>query len=293
MRNGELVGNVETKRASRNELAKMIVGKTVNYPKREKVLLGSEFMKVQNVSHDPKTDSNEKLHKINLSLKGGQIIGVAGVAGNGQRLLAQLLTGHIRPSKGEIYINNLQVSSFNPKNFMNEGIAYIPEDRNNDGLVGDMSVWENVFMTETNKKNITSNFGWINEKKCIENAIDLCEKYDVRTQNIFQPARHLSGGNVQKLLIGRWLDRKPKILIACQPTRGLDEGAIAFVQKLILSAKAEGNAVLLISEDLDELLSISDLISVMYRGNISDSYYTDNLNRLKVGLMMAGDGFNV
>ena len=293
LRNGKLVGQSKTSEASRNTLAKMIVGKTVNYPKKEKLILGNEFMRIENIDCNPLNESNSGLSNVNLKLSGGQILGIAGVAGNGQVTLAKILAGHIKPKKGKIFINNKLINSISPKTFMSSGVAYIPEDRNQDGLVGDMSVWENSVMTETNRKDISNTFGWINEGHCINQANDICNNYDVRTQSIFQPARLLSGGNVQKLLIGRWLSRNPKILIACQPTRGLDEGAIASVQKLLLSSRSKGNAVLLITEDLDELLSISDYISVIYRGKITQPIETSKLNRLKVGLMMAGESINV
>ena len=293
LRNGKVVGQTKTSGANRNTLAKMIVGKTVNYPKKEKLILGNEFMRIENISCHPSNESNSGLSNVNLKLNGGQILGIAGVAGNGQVTLAKVLAGHAKPNKGKIFINNKLINSISPKSFMNHGIAYIPEDRNKDGLVGDMSVWENSVMTETNRIDISNKFGWMNEANCLNQANDICDVFDVRTQSIFQPARLLSGGNVQKLLIGRWLSRNPKILIACQPTRGLDEGAIASVQKLLLSSRSKGNAVLLITEDLDELLSISDYISVMYRGKISNQIETNKLNRLKVGLMMAGENFNV
>ena len=175
---------------------------------------------------------------------------------------------------------------------MNLGIAYVPEDRNTDGLVGDMSVWENAVITETEDSRLRTPLGWLNRENCKIVAETLCKTYDVRTQSLQQPARLLSGGNVQKLLLGRWLTRKPKLLIACQPTRGLDEGAIASIQKIILSVRQEGNAVLLITEDLDELLMLSDRIAVIYNGNLSKSYSVEELDRTRIGLMMAGEEFN-
>ena len=123
---------------------------------------------------------------------------------------------------------------------MKLGVAYIPEDRNKDGLVGDMSVWENAIMSEMASDKIRNKFGFIHELRCKEQARDLCVSNDVRTQSLTQPARLLSGGNVQKLLIGKWLSRRPKIIIACQPTRGLDEGAIAAVHKMLLNARSQG-----------------------------------------------------
>ena len=178
-----------------------------------------------------------------------------------------------------------------PKSFMDLGVAYIPEDRNSDGIVGDMEIWENAIMTEMDDPYLRNSLGIINKKTSFDRSENLCATYDVRMQSIRQRSRLLSGGNVQKLLLGRWLMRKPKIIIACQPTRGLDEGAIASIQNLLLKAQQNGSAIILISEDLDELLTMSDDISVMYKGMLSDPTETSSTDKLSIGLRMAGDGF--
>ena len=291
LRNGHLVGDSLTKKANHKSLAKMIVGKDLFYPKRKPSMSRGEYMKLKKVYLSPTNEQTVGLKNINLKLNGGEIIGIAGVAGNGQKSLAQVLTGHVKPLSGEIIIKNEIIKKINPHQFMNMGIAYIPEDRNKDGLVGDMSVWENAIMTEINNKDLSNNFGWISEKNCLKQAENLCKLNDVRTQSINQPARLLSGGNVQKLLIGRWFERNPDIIIACQPTRGLDEGAITTVHKMLLNARSLGKSILLIAEDLDELLTLSDKISVMYRGSITYPEETSRLDRLKIGLMMSGEGF--
>ena len=174
---------------------------------------------------------------------------------------------------------------------MELGIAYIPEDRNKDGLVGDMSIWENAIMTETSNSEIVNNFGFIKAKKSKEKSSEICQLNDVRYQSIDQPSRLLSGGNVQKLLIGKWLNRKPKLIIACQPTRGLDEGAIAAVHKMLLEARKNGNGIIIIGEDLDELITLSDKICVMYNGKLSKPLTSSNIDKLKIGMMMSGEGF--
>ena len=293
LRNGKLVGNVKTKDAKKNDLASMIVGKNIQYPTREKINLGKEYLKVRNLSYSNPLNKQEIINNVDLTIKGGEILGIAGVAGNGQRLLTKLLTGHLSPQSGKVFVKDQEIKSFTPKNFMNHHLGYIPEDRNKEALVGDMLIWENIMMTEINQKKFSNSFGIINEQKCIEESKNICSKYDIRMQSIYQHARLLSGGNVQKLIIGKWLERNPNILVACQPSRGLDEGAIAFVQKLILSVKSQGKAVLLISEDLDELINLSDNISVIFKGKISKPLKNQNLNRLDIGLMMAGEGFNV
>ena len=292
LRNGRVVGEVLAADANRTKLAEMIVGGTVQYPKKEILNRGEEVLRFQNVSCKPINESGKGLNKVNLNLYEGQILGIAGVTGNGQIPLAKMMAGHLTPSTGEICFQGNKVTDHNPRKFMDLGIAYVPEDRNTDGLVGDMSVWENAVITETDDNRLRTPFGWLNRENCKIVAQTLCKTYDVRTQSLQQPARLLSGGNVQKLLLGRWLSRKPKLLIACQPTRGLDEGAIASIQKIILSVRREGNAVLLITEDLDELLMLSDRIAVIYDGNLSESFSVKKLDRTRIGLMMAGEKFN-
>ena len=292
LRHGILVGEVDTKKADRKKLAEMIVGGTVDYPKRQTVKKGSEVIRFESISCDPINESSKGLDEISISLFEGEILGIAGVTGNGQIPLAKMMAGHLKPKNGEMYFYGKKLQSFAPKQFMDLGVAYIPEDRNIDGMIGDMSVWENSIMTETDDRKVRSSLGWLNRDHCKNSSLLLCNTYDVRTQSLQQPARLLSGGNIQKLLLGRWLNRSPKLLIACQPTRGLDEGAIASIQKIILDVRKKGNAVLLITEDLDELLMLSDKIAVLFNGSLSQSFDATNLDRSKIGLMMAGESFD-
>ncbi len=289
LRDGALVGEVNTKSAVRSKIAEMIVGKKIEYPKKQDVKRKSQYLQLTDISY--KSLSFPAVQNINLTLSGGQILGIAGVAGNGQTTLAKLLSGHLKPSSGEVLFYENKKVNISPKSFMNLGLAYIPEDRNSDGLVGEMEIWENVIMTEIDTPSFRNKFGWINKSNSFERATNLCNIYDVRMQSIRQPCRLLSGGNVQKLLLGRWLMRSPKIIIACQPTRGLDEGAIASIQKLLLQARAKGSGIVLISEDLDELLSISDDVAVMYKGALSKPINTQHTDKLSIGLKMAGEGF--
>ena len=291
LRNGKIAGEKITNHADYKSLASLIVGKEVSYPKKKKNTPKGELLRTENIFYRTEIDLDVKIKNLNLNLFGGEILGIAGVAGNGQQNLAKLLAGHVKPTEGKIFIEENEINLFTPKNFMDLGIAYIPEDRNKDGLIGDMNIWENTIMTEIENQNVSNKFGFINDTFSKEKAERICEINDVRLQSINQPARLLSGGNVQKLLIGRWLNRNPKIIIACQPTRGLDEGAIAAVHKMLLDARENGNAILIIGEDLDELISLSDKISVMYNGQLSAPLYTDNLDKLKIGMMMSGEGF--
>ena len=289
LRNGSSVGEIDTNSAKREKIAEMIVGKKIDYPQKTKIPRKSKVLSLINVSYD-KTDA-PNLSTVNLDLYGGQILGIAGVAGNGQTTLAKILSGHFKPTQGKIVFEEAKSVHTSPKSFMDLGVAYIPEDRNSDGIVGDMEIWENAIMTEMDDSYLRNSLGIINKKTSFERSENLCETYDVRMQSIRQRSRLLSGGNVQKLLLGRWLMRKPKIIIACQPTRGLDEGAIVSIQKLLLEAQQNGSAIILISEDLDELLTMSDDISVMYKGMLSNPTETSSTDKLSIGLQMAGDGF--
>ena len=289
LRNGSSVGEIDTNSADREKIAEMIVGKKIDYPQKMKIPRKSKVLSLIDVSYN-KTDA-PNLSKVNLDLYGGQILGIAGVAGNGQTTLAKILSGHFKPTQGKIVFEEAKSVHASPKSFMDLGVAYIPEDRNSDGIVGDMEIWENAIMTEMDDSFLRNGLGIINKKKSFERSKNLCETYDVRMQSIRQRSRLLSGGNVQKLLLGRWLMRKPKIIIACQPTRGLDEGAIASIQKLLLEAQQNGSGIILISEDLDELLTMSDDISVIYKGMLSNPTETSSTNKLAIGLKMAGDGF--
>ena len=289
LRNGLSVGETVSNAAVRENIAEMIVGKKIQYPKKSKIPRKSKYLSLLDISYN-KTDA-PNLKTVNLNLYGGQILGIAGVAGNGQTTLAKVLSGHLRPTQGEVIFEGAGSMHTSPKAFMDLGVAYIPEDRNTDGIVGDMEIWENAIMTEMDVSFFRNSFGIINRKTSFDRAKTLCETYDVRMQSIRQQSRLLSGGNVQKLLLGRWLMRKPKIIIACQPTRGLDEGAIASIQNLLLEAQQNGSAIILISEDLDELLTISDDIAVMYKGMLSNPIKTSATDKLTIGLKMAGEGF--
>ena len=289
LRNGSSVGETVSNAAVRENIAEMIVGKKIQYPKKTKIPRKSKYLSLLDISYN-KTDA-PNLKTVNLNLYGGQILGIAGVAGNGQTTLAKVLSGHLRPTQGKVVFEGNGSMRTSPKSFMDLGVAYIPEDRNSDGIVGDMEIWENAIMTEMDVSFFRNSFGIINRKTSFDRAKTLCETYDVRMQSIRQQSRLLSGGNVQKLLLGRWLMRKPKIIIACQPTRGLDEGAIASIQNLLLEAQQNGSAIILISEDLDELLTISDDIAVMYKGMLSNPIKTSATDKLTIGLKMAGEGF--
>jgi len=288
LRHGKVVADMARVKANKALLAELIVGRKIKRPIQKKAKFTSKVLDLNSINTSPTQGSPMGLKNIDLELRGGEIHGIAGVAGNGQRALCELIAGQIKPQSGNLAYKGVLVNSFNVKKFMAMGIAYIPEDRNIDGVIGDMSIQENSVLSELNNPKIATPRGFLLLKECVAYAKKFCKKYDVRTQSLSQPARLLSGGNVQKLLIGRWLERNPNVIIACQPTRGLDEGAIAAVHSMLLNAKSDGRAILVVTEDLDELLLISDKVSVMYNGSLTAAKQAKKLEKREIGLMMTG-----
>ena len=292
LRAGEVVGAVKTADANQRQLGEMIVGQKIVRPVRRTSLMSEPKIVLEKICTAKTGARTANLQNINLSVRGGEIVGVVGVAGNGQKKLAEVMSGHIKPTSGNVIINGQKVLKHSPMAAMEAGIAYIPEDRNNDGIVGEMSVWENVILTETKNTELVRGMAIINMPQCRHMAEKVCHENNVRFQSINQSARLLSGGNIQKLLIGRWFARSPDIIVACQPSRGLDEGAINAVHHLLLMARGSGAAIVLISEDLDEILALSDNILVMFNGLASRPFHNDQVDIADLGMMMAGDGFN-
>ena len=292
LRAGETVGSVRTADANKRQLGEMIVGQKISRPVRRSSRMLAPKIELENICTRKSKSQVANLKNIDLTVRGGEIMGVVGVAGNGQQSLAEVLSGHGRPTSGNIIIKGVKALKHTPMSFMELGVAYIPEDRNNDGIVGDMSVWENAVLTETGNADLVGRMAMVRTSRCRSTAEKICSANDVRFQSINQPARLLSGGNIQKLLIGRWFARAPEIIVACQPSRGLDEGAISEVHRSLLAARGGGAAVVLISEDLDEILALSDNIIVMYDGYASAAFENRDVDIASLGMMMAGDGFH-
>ncbi|MEZ5824496.1 MAG: ATP-binding cassette domain-containing protein [Geminicoccaceae bacterium] len=210
------------------------------------------------------------------------------MSGNGQRTLQQLVSGMIEAESGTIRLRGQPWPTGGAKTLLREGVGRIPEDRHRDGVVGDMGVWENMAL-ERYDAPACQRFGLLKIGAFREKAGTLAKRYDVRFDNIDTPTRLLSGGNMQKLILARVLEREPGLILAAQPTRGLDVGAVAQIHGHLLDARERGAAILLISEDLDELFAISDEISVIYRGQLSAPVARADADLGRLGLMMAGE----
>jgi simple sugar transport system ATP-binding protein len=227
------------------------------------------------------------LQGINLAVRSGEILGLAGVSGNGQRELAQAVTG-LRPvTKGRVLIEQEDITGQTPSEVIARGLSYIPEERMRDGMIREFSVSENLILREHGKKPF-SKAGFLNFRAIARHSADLIQSFNVKTPSQETPAKNLSGGNIQKLLLAREISRQPRVLVAAQPTRGLDIGATEYVHHRLLEQRAEGTAILLISEDLDEILALSDRIIVIYEGKIMGEVITEQATPEKLGLMMAG-----
>jgi simple sugar transport system ATP-binding protein len=224
---------------------------------------------------------------VNLEIAAGEILGLAGVSGNGQRELAEAIAGLRKPNKGRILIDNKDVTGWRPDQLISNGLAYISEERFRDGVVKDLTVEENVMLEEHGRppfaRGIFLNFSLINA-----HTKQLIADFEIKTPSSKTPLRNLSGGNIQKLIMARELSRKPTVLIASQPTRGVDIGSTEYIHQRLIAQRKEGLATLLISEDLDEIRNLSDRIAVIFEGQIIGTLHREEASVEQLGLMMAG-----
>jgi simple sugar transport system ATP-binding protein len=287
IRRGKTVGIRETQDTTSQDLADLMVGRDVSLTvKRSVATPGATILKASNIKATS-DQGQPALDIANLELRRGEILGVCGVEGNGQSELVEVLSGLRDVDAGSIVIGDRDVTHQDPNGFREAGLSYIPEDRHHRGLVLDFPLWENVLLGNTEVEPFVKG-GVINSRKSQSITRSLMESYDVRAPSPTTPARSLSGGNQQKLIIARELYRNPDVLLAIQPTRGLDVGAIEFVHSELVRVRDAGKAVLLLSFDLDEILDLSDRIVVLYQGQITGEFIGGNVSRSELGLLMGG-----
>ena len=284
LRHGRKVGEISSKEANERKIARLMVGEEKKVFSRKKLEVGEPVLEVDNLTISG-SSKRESISDINLSVNKHEILGIAGISGNGQTVLANAISGLVKPSSGKIKIDGENILSFDPSNIIQAGVGRIPEDRHKDGIVGQMSVAENMIIEDLNSSKIQSR-GLLNHEAIMRYCSDLSSKYDVRGPGPNASARLLSGGNIQKLILARVFEAFPKLILANQPTRGLDMGAAADVANRLLEARQRGSGVILISEDLDEILSLSDRIMVIYDGKLR---IAETHDRETLGLMMAGE----
>ncbi len=285
LRHGKIVAEVLTAEADKALLAEMMVGHAVKRPSRHHLPPGEAVLELKAVSLKAMPGS-VALKSINLCVHEKEVVGIAGVAGNGQSGMASIVNGLSLPDSGEFRLYGEKITQANPRKLVASGVARIPEDRGVDGVIGEMPLWENILGEQLRARAKAGVF--IDQAAAVAETQSLIERFDVRCEGPYAETRLLSGGNIQKLILARSLSRQPRLIIANQPIRGLDEGAIAYVQSQILEAREQGAGVLLISEDLDELFDVSDRIAVFFHGQLLGPYTVDELSVGVVGLMMSG-----
>ncbi|MBP3967452.1 ABC transporter ATP-binding protein [Bacillus sp. WL1] len=287
IRKGKGIGTVDVAETDEHKLAELMVGRQVNF-KTEKIEAKpmEEVLSIANlIVHD--TRKLPAVKGLDLTVRAGEIVGIAGIDGNGQSELIEAITGLRKVESGSIAIKGKEITNWPVRRITEEGIGHIPEDRHKHGLVLDFSVRDNIVL-QTYYKNPFSKKGILNFSKITEKAKALIEQFDVRTPGEHTLARALSGGNQQKAIIAREVDRNPDLLIAAQPTRGLDVGAIEFIHKKLIEQRDNGKAVLLLSLELDEILNVSDRVAVIYEGKIVAIVDAKETNEQQLGLLMAG-----
>ncbi|PCI05272.1 MAG: sugar ABC transporter ATP-binding protein [Hyphomicrobiales bacterium] len=288
LRRGAIVATVDVKDADRNSLAETMVGEKVVRPKLTAFSPGKPVLTLNQIC--VAGPSAEPLLKdIDMSVREHEILGIAGVAGNGQSVLADLLSGLVDAEAGWVELLGEKMQKFSAAQIIEKGVGRIPENRNTTGVIGEMAIWENVISESLRSENISKFNSIISKPNAIKQAELLIKQFDVRCDGPLAQTGLLSGGNIQKLILARALSAEPKFILANQPVRGLDEGAIAYVQTQLLAARERGAGILLISEDLDELLSFCDRVAVMCDGHLSPSFEIGSKTIAEIGLMMAGD----
>ena len=289
LRHGEVVGTVLRTETDSKALANMMIGRELSESKYEKKETDeNDVVSLERVDYD-KTSKHNGLNGVSLRVRRGEIVGIAGVDGNGQTQLAQLVTGVIAPQSGEVRLKQNRVAVFDPNGFIQGGVSHVPEDRNLQGLIGDMTISENLVLKATQDERFSKHNGLLLKKKTIRQyAEEMVRKYDIRCTSVEQDVRSLSGGNQQKVIIARELESDPDLLVAAHPTRGLDIGATRFVHDQMIAARDRGIGILLISADFDEILEISDRILVIFEGQIMGEYSGKNPPIEEISLAMTG-----
>lgn len=284
LRHGVKVGEIATSQADEKAIARMMVGAESARVERTKIATGAPVIQLKNISVAGRS-KRDSLEVVSLDVHAHEILGIAGISGNGQAALAQVVSGLTVPKSGTIQVGGKGITKPTPEAMISAGVGRIPEDRHREGIVGGMTVAENMVIERLEDKDIQSR-GLLKPDAIEAYARKLEKSFDVRGPGITEAARLLSGGNIQKLILARVFEHAPEVILANQPTRGLDMGAAAEVGRRLLEARERGAGVLLISEDLDEILGLADRIMIIRDGQLVEAKSHD---REAIGLMMAGE----
>jgi simple sugar transport system ATP-binding protein len=289
LQKGKYKGTVEIKKTTKEELSRMMVGRDVNFTVDKKPANPKDIvLSVRNLSVKSKTSELHSVKNVSFDVKQGEIVCIAGIEGNGQSELIYAITGLEKPSHGDVYLNGENIATKTIRDRSKMGMSHIPEDRHKHGLVLDYSLEKNFILQRYWQEQFQKK-GFLRFDEIRDYAVKLIDQYDVRSgEGPVTPARSMSGGNQQKAIIARELDKKGNLLVSVQPTRGLDVGAIEYIHKQIVAARDEGRAVLLMSLELDEVMNLSDRILVMYEGEIVGEFDPKKVTVEELGLYMAG-----
>lgn len=287
LRGGRVVGTVSPKQVNPEKLASMMVGRDVNLVVMKKSAIPTEpVLEVKDLFVRDER-GNMTVKGLSFDVRRGEVLGIAGVQGNGQTELVYALTGLLPLISGEVRIADKPMQHNTPRNILERGVAHIPEDRQKHGLVLSFPIHDNLMLCTYYKPPFARGIN-LQENVIYDNARELVDQFDVRTPSIFVPASSLSGGNQQKVIVAREFSRPIELLIASQPTRGLDVGSIEYIHSRIIEKRDQGTGVLLVSSELDEILALSDRIAVMYHGQIMDIIPAAQASKEYLGLLMAG-----
>ena len=291
MRQGEVVGHTKTTDTNKEKLAEMMVGRSVLLRlNKAEAKLGDVVFKVENLTVKDDLDVT-RVKNVNLEIRAGEILGLAGVTGNGQTELLEALSGIRKVESGTIYLNDEKISDkdnlLDPRELKEKGLAHVPEDRQRMGLVTDFKAYENLIFGYHDQEPYSKS-SILKDNDILSYSKKVMEEYDVRPRSPQLITSNFSGGNQQKIILSRELNENPKILLVGQPTRGVDIGAIEFIHQRLIDMRDKGAAILLVSVELDEVLSLSDRILVMFDGNIVGERINKDVTDRELGLLMAG-----
>ena len=289
LRLGEYVGTKDVRSITPKDIAHMMIGRDMVGVKRDQQFSidGKQALLSFDNVHIAKSKSKEAVSGVSFDVFSGEILGIAGVEGNGQLELAESIIGTRKVSSGHIYIKGCDITKLSTKQRLNLSLGYIPPNRMKEGLALNMSVSENLIAGVHDKAPI-SKHGFMNWNTAYKRAEELIKEFSIKTQNKREPARNLSGGNLQKIVIGRELGRNPEVVVASQPTRGIDIGSSEQIYQMLVDLRNKNSAVLLISSDLDELIEVCDRIIVMFEGEITGILNASEFTRERIGELMFG-----
>jgi ABC-type uncharacterized transport system ATPase subunit len=287
LRTGRTVGTVSPKEVNPQKLASMMVGRDVNLVVQKKPAQPGEIALEVHDLYVRDERKNMVVNGVSFNIRKGEVLGIAGVQGNGQTELVYALTGLLPLERGEIRLLDKPVHHTSPRTIIERGVAHIPEDRQKHGLVLSSPLYENFVLCTYYLPPFAKGIS-LQQNVIIKNGEELVKLFDVRTPSVYVNASALSGGNQQKVIVGREFSRPIELLIASQPTRGLDVGSIEYIHNRVIEKRDEGTAVLLVSSELDEILALSDRIAVLYRGQIMEIVDASKTSKEYLGLLMTG-----